>query len=91
MGASPGPHAAPPAASRANLSDKQTGWAARGAEGGHPCLMDEEHPERAARTERGEEARGPPRDVHWGAVAGALLLGLRALLRTRRRGMSEGR
>ncbi|HEY0095936.1 MAG TPA: hypothetical protein VGB96_16525 [Archangium sp.] len=53
--------------------------------------MDEEHPERAARTERGEEARGPPRDVHWGAVAGALLLGLRALLRTRRRGMSEGR
>lgn len=53
--------------------------------------MDEEHPARAARTERGEEARGPPRDVHWGAVAGALLLGLRALLGTRRRGRSGGR
>ena len=46
------------------------------------------HPERAKRGEHREDAQPPPRNVHWGAVAGALLLGLGALLRKQRRALA---
>lgn len=46
--------------------------------------MGRKHPGQVTQHKPGEDTRNPPRNVHWGAVAGALLLGLGALLRKRR-------
>lgn len=46
--------------------------------------MGRKHPELAIQHKPGKDTRNPPRNVHWGAAAGALLLGLGALLRKRR-------
>lgn len=47
--------------------------------------MGRKHPRQATQNEPGKDTGSPPRNVHWGAAAGALLLGLGSLLRKRRR------
>ncbi len=50
--------------------------------------MSEEHPEQGAQAPRDASVHAP-RNVHWGAVAGAVVLGLGALLRKRRQSRAE--